>query len=261
MIQVLQRAFSVLELVSDRDMGLAELSEATGIQKTTLCNILKTLTDLGALRRTSTGRYAIGSKLVDLAAGEVHSSSLMPLAQRTADDLAVRVRETVVVSALRGAERFVIGYSVGTQNLTVRLDPDEPRSPYDVCTGRVLLAHLSPAELEAVIQVRGYPGREWLGICDRESLDRALEQVRAAGMALQHDPKRQVQTLAAPIYGPDGRAWAAIGISMPASRFGGEQDPVLAELREAAARMSDVLCYRAPDSLLTPPPFPERLSA
>ena len=246
-IQVLHRAFDILALVSGREMGLAELSEATGVQKTTLCNILKTLTELGALRRTLAGRYTVGPTLVQLAAPEVRSSSLLPLGQRTADELSARVREMVVVSALRGVERFVIGHAPGPQELTVRFDSDQPRSPYDAPTGRVLLAHLSPAELETVVRARGLPGDEWAGITDRTCLDAALREIREAGLALKLNAEKQVQTLAAPIFGPDGRVWAGIGISMPASRFQGDQRGVIVtELREAAARMSDILCYRAP---------------
>lgn len=246
-IQVIQRAFAVLDYLAAREAGLAELAAATGLQKTTLHNILKTLVELGAVRRTPAGGYALGPKLVELAEPEFRRVSLQPLAQRIADDLAAELRETVVISALRGVERFIIGFALGPQELTVRLDVTTRRSPFDASTGRVLLAFLSAQELDRVVEHWGLPGELWREVGDRASLDAALAQIRHTGLALQLHSQDEIQTVAAPVPGPDGRPWAAIGIRMPASRFlNGQREQVVDGLREACRRMSDILGLQAP---------------
>lgn len=246
-IQVLQRAFAVLDVLAAREAGLAELAEATGVQKTTLHNILKTLVDLGAVRRTPAGGYALGPKLVELAEPEFRRISLQPLAQRIADHLAAELRETVVISTLRGVERFIIGFALGPQELTVRLDVTTRRSPFDASTGRVLLAHLSKQELDRVVEHWGMPGELWREVTDRASLDAELAEIRRTGLALQLHSKDEIQTVAAPVLGPDGRPWAAIGIRMPASRFqNGQREQVISGLREACRRMSEILGLQAP---------------
>lgn len=246
-IQVLQRAFAILDFLAAREAGLAELAEATGLQKTTLHNILKTLVELRAVRRTPGGGYALGPKLMELAEPEFRRVSLQPLAQRIADGLAAELRETVVISALRGVERFIIGFALGPQELTVRLDVTTRRSPFDATTGRVLLAHLSAAELERVVEHWGMPGELWREVSDRASLGAALAEIRRTGLALQRHSQEEIQTVAAPVMGPDGRPWAAIGIRMPASRFqDGQREQVISGLREACRRMSEILGFQAP---------------
>lgn len=246
-IQVLQRAFSVLDVLATRDAGLAELAVATGLQKTTLHNILKTLVELGAVRRTPEGGYALGPKLVELAEPEFRRVSLQPLAQRIADDLAADLRETVVISALRGVDRFIIGFALGPQELTVRLDVTSRRSPFDASTGRVLLAHLSAPELDRVVEHWGLPGDLWREVSDRPALDAALAEIRRTGLALQRHSQGEIQTVAAPVRGPDGRPWAAIGIRMPASRFlNGQRAQVIEGLQESCRRMSDILSVQPP---------------
>lgn len=241
-VQVLQRAFSILDLLALRDAGLAELARETGLQKTTLHNILKTLVELGAVQRTADGRYALGPKIPELGEGEYRRTSLQPLAQRIAADLCSAVQETVVISVLRGAERYVLAYAVGPQELTVRIDLSTGKSPYDATTGRVLLAFLPEAERRRIIEARGLPGDEWRAITTREELDAALDEIRRNEVALHLHVEQEIQTVAVPVFGPNGGAWASIGIRMPASRFlNGRREAILAGLREASSRMSDLL--------------------
>jgi len=244
-VQVIQRAFSILEILALHEAGLAELAQLTGIQKTTLHNILKTLVELGAVKRASGGRYAIGAKIAELGEPEFRRVSLQPLAQRVANDLTAETGESVVISVLRGAERFVIAYTDGPQELTVRLDISERRSPYDASTGRVLLAYLPKAVQERVIDLRGLPGDEWSAITSRDALLAALDEIRGAGLALHLHVNQEVQTLAVPVLGPDERAWAAIGVRMPASRFlNGRREALIEGMRNASRRMSDLLGFQ-----------------
>ena len=52
MIQVLQRAFAVLEYLSNEPTSLASLADRTGLHKSTLHNILRTMVALGVVERT-----------------------------------------------------------------------------------------------------------------------------------------------------------------------------------------------------------------
>lgn len=245
-IQVLERAFAILEILALHEAGLGELARITGIQKTTLHNILKTLGQLGAVKRSSGGRYAIGTRIAELGEPEYRRTSLQPLAHRVANDLTREIGESVVISVLRGAERFVIAYTDGPQELTVRLDLSERRSPYDASTGRVLLAYLPRREQERVIDVRGLPGDEWPAINSREELLAALDEIRGTGLALHLHVNQEVQTLAVPVLGPDGSAWAAVGVRMPASRFlNGRREAIIGGMREASRKMAELLGLQA----------------
>lgn len=246
MIQVLHRAFSMLEQLEGGELSLAELARETAIQKTTAANILKTLTDLGAVSKTTGGRYSLGPRLLELAEPQLRQQTLQPLAQRTAERLAQEVGETVVVSALKGVWRYVIAVRQGTQELTVRIELMEERSPYDATTGRVLLAFQPEAVQQRIRQAHGLPGPEWRQVDTAEELEAALEEIRRTGMAFDVNATQQIQTLAAPVFGPDGQVWAAIGIRMPHSRFqDANRETVISALRASARHMGDLLGYGA----------------
>ena len=75
MIQVLQRAFAVLEVLSNEPTSLALLADKTGLHKSTLHNILRTMVALDVVERTEHGIYALGPKLIALAEPTIARSS------------------------------------------------------------------------------------------------------------------------------------------------------------------------------------------
>ena len=256
MIQVLGRAFLLLDLLHEREpQTLAELTRATGLQKPTVHNILKTLSAHGAVCRTPDGRYALGPKLGEWAgpaAPRSRRALLLPLAQRAADNLAARIDEAVAASTLDGDQEVLLARATGTRLLTVRLDAPAHaprRSPYAACAGRVLLAYLDPAQRAAFVEKDGYPGAAWDGITAEADLEAALGSIRAVGVAFQKSPDEQVQVVAVPVFGPDGAAWAALAVHLPASRFTGRhRTEVIVGLKAAAGEASDALAAALPRS-------------
>ena len=69
-VQSLQRGLNILSILAASPVGLSisELSEATGIQRTTLYGLVNTLIQTGFLfKEPSTGKFCITSKLYELA--------------------------------------------------------------------------------------------------------------------------------------------------------------------------------------------------
>ena len=60
MIQVIDRVFNILEHLRDSQvLSLSCLAKRMGLNKSTLCNILKTMTDLGYVENDGSGNYRI----------------------------------------------------------------------------------------------------------------------------------------------------------------------------------------------------------
>ena len=56
MIQAIKRAFDVVELLADAEtLSLKELASLSRMKKTTLCMILKTLAEMGYVRKQDHG--------------------------------------------------------------------------------------------------------------------------------------------------------------------------------------------------------------
>lgn len=68
MIQVIDRVFNILEHLRDSQvLSLSCLAKHMGLNKSTLCNILKTMTDLGYIENDGSGNYRISEKFKQLA--------------------------------------------------------------------------------------------------------------------------------------------------------------------------------------------------
>jgi IclR family KDG regulon transcriptional repressor len=239
MIQVLQRAFAVLEYLSNEPTSLASLADRTGLHKSTLHNILRTMVTLGVVERTEHGIYALGPKLIALAEPTVTRSRLQSVAEGTVRDLGRKLGERVAVVVIHKGQRYRIAQVESTH--TVAVNPNLPRAVpvYGAATGRVVLAHLAQAELDAFVQAFGLPGDQWPEASSLGALRQELARIRDAGMAQRLSEDGQAVFLAWPVFGPGHRVWASILVTLPTSRYQGEhQRQILSEAEAGAQAMS-----------------------
>jgi len=243
MIQVLHRATRVLEIAGKSGrVSLGELSAATGLRKTTLCNILRTLTDLEWLVKDETGRYLLGPCVSRLAAGPLRLDVVRDLGKPFAVKLAQAIQEGVVISILQQDEVYVLVRIVVGEELVVVDTPHRRPTPYGTPTGRLLLAHLTDRRLQELVAARGLPGADWPGKTSLRSLQRALAGIRRCGQAEDISADGRTCSVGVPVFGPDGDLWAAMGVFLPKARFVGKHKTrVVAELHQAAKEFSQQL--------------------
>ena len=109
MIQVVNRAFGILEhLAANGSTTVKELAETTRLKKSTLCNILKTLVELGYVTKTQRGRYQVGSRLAEVVYPQFQHEALVRLGRETVVALADATAESVQLAVLRKGERYII---------------------------------------------------------------------------------------------------------------------------------------------------------
>jgi DNA-binding IclR family transcriptional regulator len=86
--------------------------------------------------------------------------------------------------------------------------------------GKLLLAHLEPAEIDAVLDQHGMARRTPATICDREGLYAELHRIRRDGVAFDREEVQAgLSCVAAPIVDGDGSVVAAMSISAPTARY------------------------------------------
>ena len=78
-IRVLSRAFDILEILSSASipMTLSEISNATGLSKSTVHRLLGALLDRSYVYKTAAGSYTIGYKLVQIAGTHIDNLELI----------------------------------------------------------------------------------------------------------------------------------------------------------------------------------------
>jgi len=108
---------------------------------------------------------------------------------------------------------------------------------YGTPTGRLLLAHATPDEVELFVAENGLPGAAWPKAPDRGRLERALAAIRQhRGSVVVAGP--EIAAAACPVF-EGGRAAAALGVYLPAFRFRGPtRTQVMDGLKAAADRIA-----------------------
>lgn len=239
MIQVLQRAFEVIEFLGRHEgAAVKDMAPALSLKKSTLCNILTTLVQLDYLRKED-GGYFVGGRFLDVARSRIETDALLEAAREAVGVVADSVCEGTIVAVLKDLERYEIATARPRQGVTV--DPAYLRSTplFAAATGRVVVAFLDETGRKAVVRKHGLPVGEWEGVSNYATLKTVLDEVRGERQAFRISPDGQVEAVGVPVFAPDGSVLAAIGSYVPTYRFRGKhRKAVIDALRQASNQMT-----------------------
>ena len=238
MIQVLQRAFDIVEMLAEAPEQPRPLREIAGrlrLHPATCANILRTLAERGYVDQPVPRQgYLLGPALHHAVRHGPYRKDLTAVAEPLMAALAKAVDETVLLVTLRQGRRFVLCQIDGRQAVQVGRNFLFQTTTYETATGRLLLASLDPDALEDVVRRAGLPGRPWPEAATRPQLQRALAAIRGAGWVCLSRPEGVVG-LAFPVRNAAGAVAAALGLFLPAGRWRGRhRQEIVKGLRETA---------------------------
>jgi len=203
--------------LAERARGVTELAGTLGLAKSQVHRLLQTLAERGYVRQDpENGRYGCTLKLWEYGALVADRIDVRRIARAHLEALADRTSETVHMSVLDGTDALYIDKIDSPQPVRAysRLGGRAPA--YCVATGKALLAY-APAELIAQLSPQPHTPRTLTRLDD---IRRELERVREQGYALNRGEwQESVGGLGVPIFGPNRRAVAAVGISGPIDRL------------------------------------------
>jgi DNA-binding IclR family transcriptional regulator len=234
MIQVINRAMDILEMVAQDKSRLYTLNEISGrlnLNKGTCANILKTLVSRGYIEQEGrmTG-YRLGSMSYLLTGNYSHKQELMEASAEPMKKLSGELNESCILSVLKDNMRLVLHEVKCNHELQV-INKKE-KEAYQTSTGRMILACLDPGEQKKFLQNYGLPAPEvWSGIEDEDDFSIELQKIRKKQMAVQIS-KSQIIGIAVPVYKND-KIIASLGVYLPQSRYTvAAQEIILQKLKE-----------------------------
>ena len=179
MIRAVARALSILEVfdVQNPNLSLQEISERIGMAKATAFRFVSTLEQTGYLIRGDDQRYSLSLKFVRLAGFVRSNISIREIAKPTMTRLHAATRETTTLNIAAGAERICLAVMDSPSPLMSIVQTGEHLPLAFGATGRILLAHMSDEQVDAVVESQSEP-------IDRVALDRELARFRRQGYAL-----------------------------------------------------------------------------
>lgn len=223
----------------------AELSERTGLNRSTVYRLLSALEDEGLVQSAGNGRYRLGSELAILGSLALRQMDLRAIAQPYLRELAAASGETVDLEVLHGAQTLIIDEVSDDHLLSTASNIGTLYPANCASTGKMLLAYLPSEQLEAILAgelVACGPA----SITDPTQLRAELAMVRQRGYATSYDELEvHLHAFGAAIFDHAGTAVAAVSVSGPAARLPREREAEIAALVQATCRsISLQLGYR-----------------
>lgn len=234
--RALSRGLQLLETVAESShaMGVTELSELTGIQKSTVSRLVSSLVELGYLSRREDRRVVLTGRVLTFAKGFRRQYDLGELARPHLKELRDRVGETVILTVRQG-------------DYTVSLDQYDPSSPfrmvphvgnaaplYGTAAGRAILFTLPTGEQRRIIEaLAGQPVEHPEVRLTTETWAREFELARSRGY-VWIPRSDDVERIAAVVLDPHGDALAALSIYGPRYRMHDRLSELGKEVRRCA---------------------------
>jgi IclR family transcriptional regulator, pca regulon regulatory protein len=233
-VEALARGLDVLACfdADHRCMSLTEVAAAAGLARPTARRLLLTLEELGFVR-SSGGSFALTPKVLTLGMAYVGSLGLWDIARPHLEALVAATGESSSMAQLDGSDIVYVARVAVPKIIALRVDIGTRFPAVQTSQGKVLLAALSPGELEATLAVpsrAGFP--PYIGR-PAGQLDRELTEVRARGWALADEELAPgVRSVAVPVRDGAGVVRAAMNVTVHAAetsmeRLLGEHLPLL----------------------------------
>ena len=221
--------------------GLAELSAATGLPKTTLHRACAAMQERGFVERAGDAGYALAARAVELGTRS-SCSALVSAFEAEAEGLLARHDETTCLVVLDDRDALFIAKAETSQAVRLVTRVGSRLPAFAAASGRVLLAALEPAAVDRLL--RGVDLVTPVGRRMRlDELHAILDRARADGHAENvNETSLGLECMAVPITAAGGATVAAITLCVPSGRIDrGRRRRMLADLRSAGLRASATL--------------------
>jgi len=229
-------------------LTLAELTAASGLPRATVHRLLSALRALGYVHYDPpTRQFRLGYKLLERGYLVAEQIDLRPVARPHLERLRDDTGETVSLQVVDGDEGVYVEKLEPLAGFRLWTRAGMRRPLHAGCSMKVLLAHLPPQRIEAILQ-RGLPRLTRLTITNPDALRRDLATIRAQGYSVTFGESHDgVHGVAAPIRDHTGRVVASVSVLAPAVRIPRSRIPELIEkVTETARRISRDLGYAGP---------------
>ncbi len=218
-----ERALDALEWLAaahGQARGLSEIAHGLGQSKATVHRLLTVLRRRGYVTQDARSGYRLGIKCFELGDQWAQSFDLRAFARSFLEELNEESGETVHLAVYDQGDVVYVDKLESTQLVIARPEMGNRAPATVVATGRVLLAFQPEREIRAQLS-RPLPAYTDRTPATAEEIDTLLAQVRRDGYAVNQETYRKgICGLAAPVRDSTGSVIAAVGILVPAHRFG-----------------------------------------
>jgi DNA-binding IclR family transcriptional regulator len=218
-VSSVERAFAVVGVLRKRGpMRIEEVAEALDVSTSTAHVHLKTLESVGYAVREDEG-YRLGYRFLRDGIEERQRSNVYDITRPEVEALAEETGEVANLGVEEEGKRVILYQDEGTEAVYDNAPIGEYTNMHWTALGKSILAHLSDAYVDRIVEAHGLPDRQETTITDRDELAEELARVRDRGYALEDEERRAgIRSVAVPIL-VDDIVEGAISVSGPKERL------------------------------------------
>lgn len=221
--QTVQKALAILEVFGGEKaaLNLTEIGHAVGMTKSSAQRCTHTLERLGYLRRDPrVKRWVLTPRTLGLAHAYLSGHGLLEQATTHLIDLNQACGESVSLSEADEPDMVYIARFPSHKRFLIHMPVGRRLPMYCAGAGRAWLSALPRAEAQQILKRLELRALTPMTLTDPKLILREIDAAREAGYAwTDQECYRGDLTIAAPVFGPDGRPIASINISAPTSRW------------------------------------------
>lgn len=229
----------VLILAQGRRLTVTEVARELETAPSTAHRLLRTLVHRRFAQQAGDRTYGMGPALLSLRGARRNHTRLLDISDPYLRRLTKRTNETSHLAILVHREVRFLSSVESQQVLRIGSRAGEVMGAHVTAAGKILLADLSPGELELLYPPTGLP-ETGLGPERSAALHKEIAAVRRRGYAVNKgQSERGLSAVAMPVRGSEGRALAAVTVSMPTVRYSGVKvEATIEALRETCTSIA-----------------------
>lgn len=251
-LNTIGKAISIFEALqtAKKALSIKEISEATGLNKSSLHHHVKTLAEYGYLQQNSdTRKYDIGLGLVRVGQAYLQRLDVRERGHGALEELSKKLNQTVHMLVLDHAEAVYVdkvdvhhqpGALKCSSYIGLRTDV------YSTASGKVLLSNLEMGALQQILQILSPQPKTCHTIVSVSELEHELELTKERGYGLDlQENAMGLQCVAVPVLNVNSQCVAAISVSCPLATISTEtlKTEVLEEVQETGRKISAAMGY------------------
>jgi len=216
-IAAVERAAAVLDLLAGHEeLGTNELARRIGVNPSTASRLLATLETARLVEHVpASGRYRLGLRLLELGNTALARLDVRAVTRPHLEALVAETGETATLSVPGERDAVTVDFVQSGSSVQSVARLGRPSVAHATAAGKVLLAFadvpLPSGPLERFTRRT---------VTDRAKLATEVERVRRQGWAeAAGERETDLNAVAAPVFGADGRLAAILGLQGPEGRF------------------------------------------
>lgn len=209
------KAMALLDLLLEqrRPMSLAELTERSGLPKSTVYTLLSSMRSYSYIEQKPDGKYFLGVRLYECGRAVSAQWDISGAARPYLERLTEMTGATAVITFLEDGHIINLEQFTGHAGVQVLSEVGTRLPLHATAQGKLYLAACTDAEVRSLLHAQGMPPFTPHTLTTEEALLEHLKLIRQNGYAIENgEYKIGLRAVCAPIFDRDGAQRYAVGV-------------------------------------------------